>query len=138
LNLFESDNSLELKLIAKMKEAFKDPVLQREVLDDFWYKFNQETGIPEAGFCFAAIEVLYRLTGGKDEWFIRRLSDAEWDNGAHYWLERKYNGEIVDITKEQFTERGIEIPYHLGKPRGLFIISNKAKRLAEYIGESLV
>ena len=41
------------------------------------------------------------------------------NNGTHYFLVNKHSQEILDVTSEQYTLRGIEIPYHLGKGKGL-------------------
>ena len=43
----------------------------------------------------------------------------------------KHSHEILDVTSEQYTLRGIEIPYHLGEGKGLRNVSKKARLLAE-------
>lgn len=68
------------------------------------------------GHCYAASEALYYLTGGKDVWIPQSAKDET--GGTHWWLKHKLTGEIVDITKTQYTEFGIQPPYHKGCGRG--------------------
>jgi hypothetical protein len=125
----------ESDIIDKLLIAFKDDKIKRQVLDSNWYQLNIERGIDSTGFCFSASEVLYRLTGGTEIWMVKRLIDpTNWNQGTHYFLYRKSNNEIVDITSNQYTERDIEIPYERGRGTGLRYISNKAKLLALLAG----
>lgn len=121
-------------IITALKKAFKRNDVKEAVLYDYWYNLNIETRIHSTGFCFAATEVIYRLNG-KDNWKILSLKDPDhWSNGNHYFLENRHSKEILDITRDQYEERSIEIPYDLGKGRGLRNISNKAKTLAKMAG----
>jgi len=118
----------------KLLEAFKSEEVKKEVLDDNWYIVNKQKQIDSAGFCFYASEVIYRLTGGKDNWYIKKISKEDWELGPHYFLQNKHTNEILDITYDQYG-KDIKIPYELGKGRGLQQVSIKAKKLANYIGE---
>ena len=125
----------EEEIIKRLKAVFGRDEVKKEVLDEYWYNLNIEFGIDETGYCYAASEVLYRLTGGNEKWQIKFLKDPDyWSNGTHYFLKRRSNGDFVDITSEQYTERGISVPYFHGKGRGLQNISNKARALARYAG----
>jgi hypothetical protein len=97
---------------------------------------NKETGINSTGFCFAASEVIYRLTGGSNTWTVKRLTNIDnlWNGGTHYFLERKSNKEILDITSDQYTKQGTTIPYELSKGTGLRSVSKKARLLAKLSG----
>ncbi|MTI19785.1 hypothetical protein E1176_02000 [Fulvivirga sp. RKSG066] len=121
-------------IISALHNAFERNEIKEAVLDDYWYKLNIKTGIHSTGFCFAASEVIYRLNG-KDNWKVLSLKDPDhWNNGTHYFLENRHSKEILDITRNQYEERRIEIPYDLGKGRGLRNVSNKAKTLAQMAG----
>jgi len=110
----------ELEIIRILQNAFKVDDIKRQVLEHNWYQLNIETGIASTGFCFAASEVLFRLTGETEIWMVKSINDpAQWNNGTHYFLERRQNKEIVDITSDQYTRREIAIPYHLSKGKGL-------------------
>lgn len=50
-------------IIDKLKAAFKDPEVKKNVLDSDWYEKNIKSGLDSTGFCFYATETLYRLTG---------------------------------------------------------------------------
>jgi len=122
-------------IIVALKKAFKSEEIKKAVLDDHWYRLNIKTGIHSTGFCFAASEVIFRLNGGTDNWKVVYLKDPDhWNNGTHYFLENKHENTILDITRCQYEERGIKIPYDLGKGRGLMKISKKARILAKLAG----
>ena len=123
-------------IIAQLQKAFDIENIKEEVVDSNWLAINKETGINSTGFCFAASEVIYRLTGGSNTWTIKRLSNIDnlWNGGTHYFLERKSNKEILDITSDQYTKRGITIPYELSKGTGLRSVSKKARLLAKLSG----
>jgi hypothetical protein len=134
----------EDQIIQKLKDAFKDDSIKRQVLDEEWYSLNIDNKIDSTGFCFAASEVLFRLTGGTKKWQINYLKDpTHWNHGTHYFLRRreadgsvdKTNDQnIVDITAEQYTGREIVIPYVNAKARGLQRTSKKARLLARLAG----
>ncbi|MBA0883041.1 hypothetical protein [Flavobacterium undicola] len=123
------------KIILKLEDAFLNTEVKQQVLDSYWLEQNIQNGIHTTGFCFTASEVIYRLTGGKDNWFIKSINDPrDWNHGTHYFLQNKTSGHILDITSDQYTSRGITIPYELGKARGLQNVSRKAKDLAMLSG----
>lgn len=123
-------------IIEQLQKAFETESIKEVVVDSNWLAINKETGINSTGFCFAASEVIYRLTGGSDIWTVKRLSNIDnlWDGGTHYFLEKKSNKEILDITSDQYTKRGITVPYELAKGTGLRNVSKKARLLAELSG----
>jgi hypothetical protein len=123
---------LEL-LVNKIKSLFENEEVKLLVLDDVWLDKNHGSGIHSTGFCFSSCEVIYRLTGGKNRWFIKSIDKSVWDEGTHYFLQDKLTSEILDITSNQYTDRGIEIPYTLGRAKGLRNTSKKAKKLATFL-----
>ena len=123
------------KIISDLLVSFKNETIKRDVLDDEWYVVNKQNNVDSAGFCFYASEVIYRLTGGKDNWIIKRISEEDFREGPHYYLMSKIDNSILDITSDQYTKFGIEIPYEKGKGRGLQRVSIKARKLANYIGK---
>ena len=121
-------------MIEKLTEAFKREDVKKAVLDDKWFKINKELNIDSAGFCYAASEVIYRKTGEKEIYKLGRISEKKWDDGGHCYLIKKSNDEKVDITKNQYTERNISIPYELAHIGGGFRYPNKT-RIAEILSE---
>jgi hypothetical protein len=125
----------ELEIIRILQTAFENDNIKRQVLEPNWYQLNIETGIASTGFCFSASEVLYRLTGQTQIWMLKSINDpGKWNNGTHYFLMRRQNNEIVDITSDQYTRREIVVPYQLAKGKGLRNVSNKARLLARLSG----
>ena len=124
-------------LILKLRTSFADEAVKKSVVDEKWLRKNNESGIDSTGFCFAASEVIYRLCGGKDKWKVMSISSKDWEFGSHYYLQDRNSGEILDITSDQYTEKGLTIPYQLGKGKSFRAVSRKAKNLAKAIGADL-
>lgn len=125
----------EIDIINILRNSFSNDNIKQQVLEENWYLKNIDSGIDSTGFCFSASEVLYRMTGGTNVWQVVSISDPrDWNNGTHYFLKRRENNEIVDITADQYILRGINIPYEIGRGRGLRFISNKARLLARLSG----
>ena len=121
------------EIISRLELAFVNPEAQVAVLHPDWLHKNRETGIHSTGFCYAASEVIYCLTGGNNTWKVRRIPETDWPNeGTHYYLENRHTQEHLDITSDQYTQRGLIIPYHLSKGASFRGISNRARRLAEF------
>lgn len=128
-------NMNEIDIINILRNSFSNDIIKRQVLEENWYQENIDSGIDSTGFCFAASEVLYRLTGGTNIWQVVSINDPkDWKNGTHYFLKRRQNNEIVDITADQYTSKGIIIPYEVGRGRGLRFVSKKARLLARLSG----
>lgn len=123
------------QIVTCLKYAFEQENIKQQVLQPNWLELNRQSNINSTGFCFSASEVIYRLSGGKDNWFIKSINDPrDWNNGTHYFLQNKGTDEILDITSDQYTLRNIEIPYHLGRAGGLRFKSKKASLLARLLG----
>lgn len=128
-------------IIEKLKATFSDDAIKKEVLKKEWYDLNIANGVDSTGFCYVVSEIIYRLNGGKDVWKKVSISKAKWEHGSHYYLIHKATGDILDITADQFTSIGIEIPYELGvgggfMGRGLSKASKKLAIMAGIISEN--
>lgn len=119
-------------IIEKLEIAFKRNDVKKEVLTDEWYDKNMSSGIDSTGFCYVASEVIYRMTGGKSVWKKVSITDSKWEHGGHCFLINKQTNQILDVTKNQFTELGITIPYHIGIGGGFRTkdYGTRAKKLA--------
>jgi hypothetical protein len=125
-------------LISSLRYAFAKEEVKNAVVDAYWLAINRESGIDSTGFCLPASEVIYRLCGGKDKWQGMSISRKDWKHGGHVYLQDRTTGEILDITADQYTGKGLAIPYHLGKDRSFQdISSDQAKKLAKAIGIDL-
>ena len=121
------------KLIEKLQLAFTNPNVKEAVLDQEWLEKNLQSGIDSTGFCFAACQVIYKCNGQKVKWLVKVISRKKWEYGSHYYLQNKQTNEILDVTKDQYIQKGISIPYELGKGVGIRGYS-KGIILAKHIG----
>jgi len=114
------------------KEEVKQ-LLKNDIVGDYWYDINKASDINTTGFCYLASEIYYHLDGKSKKWWFKEItSELLPYNGKHFFLQNKETDEILDITKSQFGD--IEIPYHLGKSKGIRFVSkncNKFKKLLE-------
>lgn len=124
------------EIILKLKKAFERDEVKKAVLKPEWYTKNKESGINSTGFCYAATEVIYRLTGGKEKWKKVAISENKWEHGGHCFLENKETGSILDITDDQYKSQQIDIPYKFGCPGGFYPVKpkSKARILAQMAG----
>lgn len=124
------------EIVSKLKEAFKRNNVKKAVLKPDWYEKNIKSGIHSVGFCYAASEVIYRLTGGKEKWKKIAISEKDWNLGGHCYLENKETGDRLDITADQYESANIDIPYEKGKGGGFRTkdFGKKAKILAKMTG----
>jgi len=124
------------EIIIKLKDAFKRDEVKKAVLKPEWYNKNIESGIHSTGFCYAASEVIYRLTGGKEKWKKVAISKKNWKYGGHCYLVDKETGNRLDITDEQYKSAKIDIPYEKGRAGGFRTkdFGKNAKILAEMAG----
>lgn len=96
---------------------------------------------PLAGHCYVASEAYFHLTGGYDEWYVERTSVhvpkplGDMAEFTHWYLRDRETGEVVDLTKEQFTEYqhgDVYIPYDKGTRTG-FLTDEPSERAEEVI-----
>jgi hypothetical protein len=62
-----------VEIFTKLRKAFEDDEIKRNVLTPEYYEENIKSGIHSTGFCYYASEVIYRLKGGKENWFFKMI-----------------------------------------------------------------
>jgi len=77
------------------------------------------------GHCYVVTEALYHLYGRSRGYEPRVVQVPELDT-THWWLQNA-EGKVLDGTAEQFTTKGIEIPYARGRGSG-FLTKEPSKR----------
>ena len=82
-----------------------------------------------AGHCYIASEALYHYLGGKAAGLTPQVA-RDPEGGTHWWLLDN-KGQILDPTREQYTECGKEPPYAQG--RGAGFLTLKPSRRAQTI-----
>jgi len=70
-------------VIDSLQKAFECDDIKEKVLKPEWLLKNRESGIHSTGFCYAASEVIYRLTGGSAMWIRMAISKNDWIHGGH-------------------------------------------------------
>ena len=109
------------EIISKLKEAFEKDDVKKAVLKPEWYKKNIDSGIHSTGFCYAASEVIWRLSGESEVWKKGIISEKKWVNyGGHCFLVNKNTGKRLDITDDQYLKREVKIPYNIERLGGGF------------------
>ena len=74
------------------------------------------------GHCYVATETLYHLLGD-DQKKIYRPALLKINDDTHWFLKNKLNGEIIDITKEQFD---FELDY--GNAKNCFFLTKEPSK----------
>ncbi|MDR2413231.1 MAG: hypothetical protein LBD50_03410 [Rickettsiales bacterium] len=126
LDKFDRINLKNITLM--LRDSFKleyvrEFVLGQEFKDTFHWA---------AGFCLSSSECVYRLTKGGHIWDFMHINDI-WTYGPHCYLRHRQSGIIYDITADQYTCFGMQIPYNLGRANfiGELIYNESPSRLAE-------
>ena len=97
-------------MTSKEKEIYT--LVKNELIEEIIPPEYQDNKInhPMYGHCHHAALTLYILLGGKEKGY--KLQKAIDNDGiTHYWLVNK-NNEIIDPTKEQYTDLNRELPYN--------------------------
>lgn len=81
---------------------------------------------PMRGHCYVATEAYYHATGGKH--VGNAIYQMNHEDAPHWWM-RDPNGDIVDLTSDQFDT---PVPYDAGKRRG-FLTRAPSKRAREVL-----
>lgn len=80
------------------------------------------------GHCHTVAGCLYRIFGPKQMKMMRALdNEGIW----HWWIEDK-NGNIIDLTKDQYYSEGRIPPYENGKKVGMLGFDYKKRVLELY------
>jgi hypothetical protein len=98
--------------------------IQRVLTSDLLSKKYAAETHPLGGHCYVAAEALFHAMGGKEAGLTAYV--ASYDGCTHWWLQDA-RGRKYDPTKPQYTDLGLEPPYHLGRAGG-FLTKQPSKR----------
>ena len=98
-------------LVLLFRDSFK-------LTDVKYATFSQDTDIKyftydSDGFCRASSIDFALMMGGEPNWQVKYLSKL-WVHGPHHYLLHKPSKTVLDLTYDQYTHSGLEIPYELG------------------------
>ena len=114
-------------LVLYFRDSFKLPDIKQQTFkDDF-----QCTSYASDGFCRVSSINFALMMGGMPDWQLHYIGDL-WTYGPHHYLMHVPSKTILDLTYDQYTNAGLEIPYHLGKATDFdFEKDDDAVRFAE-------
>lgn len=87
------------------------------------------------GFCRVASLNFALMMGGYKKWDVMYVGDY-WTYGPHHYLMHKPTKTILDLTFDQYTNYGLEIPYNIGHKIPYQIVDNNDPvfRFADAVG----
>ena len=100
-------------LVLLFRDSFKLPTVKYKTFKD---ELGDNIGYltyDSEGFCRAASISFALMMGDIKEWQLMYVNEL-WTYGAHHYLMHMPSKTILDLTYDQFTNYGIEIPYDIG------------------------
>jgi hypothetical protein len=118
--------------LQKVSKLIKDN-LTPDLLPKKWIARNSTN--PTFGHCHNAAGCLYRVFGVKNVKLYRGLDDE----GIYHWWAQDKEGNIIDLTSEQYTTTGRTPPYDKGEKAGMlgFDYRKRVETLFERVNSKL-
>ena len=117
-------------LVLLFRDSFKLPDIKQKTFKDDYECFSYASD----GFCRVSSINFALMMGGMPEWRLKYI-DNLWTYGPHHYLMHVPSQTILDLTYDQYTNAGLEIPYHLGKTIDFdFKKDESAVRFAQALG----
>ncbi len=115
LNLSPEKYKRATDLTVKFRKAFQQDAVKKATFitpdSKIW-----DLGYDSAGFCRVA-SITFALAMDFHEWQLMAIDKEDWyGEMGHHWLKHIPSGKIFDITYDQFTVDGLQLPYNLGVP----------------------
>lgn len=113
-----------VQTVRDFRRAFSDPMVRDGILLQKYEQARMAQERYSAGFCGIASYTwnhLFRMPNGDEIWRLKQYRNSENTGYNHVWLENVYDGEILDLTYDQFGDVGV-FPYD--KLGGKFVDSN--------------
>jgi hypothetical protein len=117
--------------LQKISKLIKDN-LTPDLLPKKWVARNSSN--PTFGHCHTAAGVLYKIFGSKQVKMYRGF-----DGEIYHWWNQDLNGNIIDLTSEQYTSIGKTPPYDVGEKAGMlgFDYRKRVDKLFERVNSKL-
>ena len=111
---------------AKVSQIVK--AIQENLSDDLLHpKYISIKNHKYFGHCYVASETFCRMAKRFNLGNFKIYNNRDQNNISHWWLVNLDNGNILDITKKQYTDNGLEPPYENAVSRG-FLTKQPSKR----------
>lgn len=109
-------------MVYKFRAAFKSPDLRKSVLSSKYESQRVQNAQFSAGFCGMASYAwnhIFRMPDGDEVWKLKQVFNLYKTHGIpnHVWLESVVDGQVLDLTFDQFTDSHgaiIKFPYEMG------------------------
>jgi len=120
-------------LVMLFRDSFKLPEVKYQT---FWVDLDVNMNAftyDSDGFCRASSVNFALMMGGEPDWKLMYI-DELWTYGPHHYLLHVPSKTVLDMTYDQYTNTGINVPYWLGKPIKLeYDAKNIEGRFAEVL-----
>lgn len=114
MNMTPVDKHQAKKLIMLFRNKFKDTDVKMATFGPDLNNDISALTYDADGFCKASSCTFMNILGPKD-WQLMYINEL-WTFGPHHYLMHLPSKQILDLTADQYTHSGIEIPYHMGYP----------------------
>ena len=122
MNMSPGDRHAAKKLVLLFRNRFKDHDVKMATFGpDLNYDISMFT-YDSDGFCKASSCTFQKMHNPRD-WQLMYINEL-WTFGPHHYLMHIPSKQVFDLTADQYTNVGIEVPYHMGYPVEL----NRAER----------
>lgn len=110
LNLGKLERIKAKNLVLLFRDSFKIPSIKHSVFyPDLGKSMNVFT-YDSDGFCKTSYLYKQMMKDQFDLYYINNI----WTYGPHHYLVHKETKQVFDLTFDQYTNVGIEIPYNIG------------------------
>lgn len=116
-------DAIDLTPVDKQKAVYYTKLFREAFKYDDIKKFvflspqniNWDFGYDSAGFCYAS-SVVFSIMTGFQNWNLMYIDADKWlGHIPHYYLKHIKTGKFFDITFDQFSVNGFNIPYEIGE-----------------------
>ncbi|MBO5833466.1 MAG: hypothetical protein J6R22_00710 [Alphaproteobacteria bacterium] len=114
MNMTDVDRHQAKKLVMLFRNRFKDPEVKMATFGPDLNNNISAFTYDSDGFCKASSCTFSDMLGPKD-WQLMYINDL-WTFGPHHYLMHIPSKQVFDLTADQYTHSGIEIPYYMGYP----------------------
>lgn len=127
INNNSKENDYKKYNISQIDDAIRE--VRKNLTNDLLKpEFRNNNIHPMYGHCYVAAESLWHLTGRTLQIFRGRDDEGI----VHWWLQDGM-GHIYDPTYDQYTDRGKEPPYQVGRRSGFLTGNKPSKRTKELL-----
>ena len=138
LNLSPDKYKRATDLVLKFRKAFTQDEVKKATFitpeDKTW-----NLGYDSAGFCRVA-SISFAVAMDFHEWQLMGIDEKSWSGGmGHHWLKHVPTGKVFDLTYDQFTVKGLKLPYHLGhEAKYNLSLQDETHKFAKFVGIDII